>query len=115
MVVEITVIMSMNEESEEALEACCRAARELLKSYGIKAYVIPLNTWTSTPFGMLGNEDLPMVMINGEVLVAGRAPTVREIIDYVLTKYKLPNRSMPSALPHKIAEPSPMGTAATYA
>ncbi len=115
MVVEITVIMSMDEESEEALEACYKAARELLRSYGIKAYVIPLNTWISTPFEVLGSEDLPLVMINGDVLASGRAPTAREIINYVLTKYRLPNRNVLPALPRKIAEPNPMGTAATYA
>ncbi len=113
MVVEITVVMSMNEESEEALEACYEAARELLKSYGIKAYVIPLNTWVSTPFEAPGSEDLPLVMINGEVLAVGRAPTAREIMNYVLTRYRLPNHNTLPALPRKIAEPNPMGTAAT--
>lgn len=92
MTVEIAVIMSMNEESEKALEHCFRAAHKLFEFHGIKAYVIPLNTWvTQYPGHSLTELDLPVTMINGEVVASGRAPSVDELIKHILTRYRLPS------------------------
>jgi len=83
--------MSIDEESERALEHCLRAAHKLFELHGIKAYVVPLNTWTAQyPRNFLTELDLPITMINGEVIASGRAPSVDEIVEHILTRYRLP-------------------------
>ena len=99
MTVEIAVIMSMDEESEKALEHCFRAAHKLLEFHGIKVYVVPINTWiTQYPGYSLMELDLPITLINGEVIASGRAPSVDEIIKHILTQYRLPSASWISNL-----------------
>lgn len=94
LIVEIAVIMSMDEESERALEHCFKAAHKLFELHGIKAYVVPFNTWvTQYPRYSLMGLDLPITMINGEIIASGRAPSVDEIIEYILTQYRLPSTS----------------------
>ncbi|MEM0371442.1 MAG: hypothetical protein QXD57_04865 [Ignisphaera sp.] len=86
MLIEIVAIIGLDPVSTNALENLQHAAEILKKEYGIKILIVPYNTWSDTINSSI--KSLPIIVIGGSKAFTGYAPSVKEIIKYVLDHVK---------------------------
>ena len=106
MLVEAIVFIGLDENSNTALENLRKASEVLMKEYGIKLIIIPVNTWSDILNSSI--RSLPMIVINGSKAFSGYAPTVNDIKEYVLKTIKLRNRGREFQLPAGIIKEDAM-------
>ncbi|MEM1541739.1 MAG: hypothetical protein QW101_03735 [Ignisphaera sp.] len=86
MLIEVLAIIGLDPVSTGALDNLQHAAEVLKKEYGIKIVIVPYNTWSDTISSSI--KSLPIIIIGGTKAFAGYAPSVKEIIEYVLDYVK---------------------------
>lgn len=107
MSIEVLAIIGLDPISTSALDNL-RSAAEVLRRYGIKMVVIPHNTWSDSINSSI--RSLPIILIGGVKAFSGYAPSVKEIVDYVLNHVKQARRrkEYDTLLPAGIIERDPL-------
>lgn len=97
MLVEALAVVGLDPVSENALENLRKAAEVLRARYGIKLIIIPFNTWSESIDSAL--KSLPMIFIGGYKAFSGYAPSVEDIVRFVIKHaYEGRNRAADEAL-----------------
>lgn len=89
--VEIRVHGGLDPATEEAIQNARTAADILSREYGLYAIVIPSVLYWTHGFPAAPTLAVPVVEINGEEVVIGRAPSPREIVEEVLARLGVKN------------------------
>jgi hypothetical protein len=97
MLLEAIIFIGLDEISNNALENLREASEILLKEYGVKLIIVPVNTWLDPLNSSI--KSLPTIVINGFKAFSGCAPTVDDIKEFVLKTIKLKNRRKDLQLP----------------
>ncbi len=97
MLLEAIVFVGLDETSNSALENLRKASEILVKEYGVKLVIIPVNMWLDPLNSSI--KSLPLIIIGGFNAFSGYAPTANEIKEYVLKIIKLKNRGRELQLP----------------
>lgn len=84
--VEIRVHGGLDPATEEAIQSAKKAADILSREYGLYAIVIPTVLYWSHGFLAAPTLSVPIIEINGEEAVIGRAPSPMEIVEEVLAR-----------------------------
>lgn len=82
MLIEAIVFIGLDEVSNRALENLRKASEVLVRDYGVKLLVVPINTWLDPVNSSI--KSLPLIVVNGFKVFAGYAPTANEIKECVL-------------------------------
>lgn len=96
MIVEALAVIGFNPESENAVENLKKASEILRKRYGVKLVIVPYNTWSDSVSSSL--KFLPVIYIGGRTAFIGRAPSVEEIVNYVVKAAKQRHRDVEEPL-----------------
>lgn len=86
MIIEVFAIVGLDPTSIHALENLQKAAEVLKGRYGVKLVIIPFNTWSNNLEAAL--RSLPTIFIGGIKAFSGYAPSVGEVVDFVLNYIK---------------------------
>ncbi|MEM1645947.1 MAG: hypothetical protein QXL96_08815 [Ignisphaera sp.] len=96
MIVEALAIIGFNSESENAVENLKKASEILRRKYGVKLVIVPYNTWNDSISSSL--KSLPIIYIGGRTAFIGRAPSVEEIVNYILKTTRHISKDIEEAL-----------------
>ncbi|MCS7110965.1 MAG: hypothetical protein N3D82_03430 [Ignisphaera sp.] len=97
MLLEAIVFIGLDDTSNRALENLREASEALVRDYGVKLVIVPVNMWLDPINSSI--KSLPMIVINGFKAFSGYAPTPSEIEEYVLKIIRLKNRREELQLP----------------
>ena len=86
MLVEAVALIGLDHTSSIALDNLKKASEELIRKHGIRLLIIPFNTWSNDVEAVI--KSLPTVIIGGIKAFSGYAPSVEEIVDFVIKYVK---------------------------
>ncbi|MEM4465523.1 MAG: hypothetical protein QXJ95_08225 [Ignisphaera sp.] len=113
MLLEAIIFIGLDEVSNSALENLREASEMLVREYGIKLVIVPVNMWSDPISSSL--RSLPTIVINGFKAFSGYAPTASEIRDYVLKIAKAKNRVGEFRLPAGVVDSGMVNASAIIA
>lgn len=113
MIIEALAIIGLDPESIYAIDNLRKAAEILRSRYGIKLVIVPFNIWSDSISAILNS--IPIIFIGGVKVFSGYAPSVEEIVNYIVKYVKNhKDKTMQEALiPAGIFENDPLAVSPT--
>jgi hypothetical protein len=83
---EITILMGLDEASNNALNNLVKACNFLHKQFNIKILINPINLWCDSISSTI--RGLPIIVIGGKKVLSGYSPKVDELVKEILNTIK---------------------------